>query len=108
MIVLALVLAIPVIYLFYSVARYFGFRRALGIDHFDQSYRHKPLVSKGIYRISGNAMYVYGLLILWIPGLLTASSPALLVALFSHIYIWVHYYTLEKPDMIRIYGPAGH
>ncbi len=106
--ILALALAVPVIYLFYSVARYFGFRRALGIDHFDQSYRHKPLVTKGIYRISGNAMYAFGLLILWIPGLLTASSPALLVALFSHIYIWIHYYTLEKPDMIRIYGSAGH
>ncbi len=49
-------------------------------------------------------MYVFGLLIFWIPGLLTASSPALLVALFSHIYIWVHYYSTEKPDMARIYG----
>ncbi len=106
--ILALVLAVPVIYLLYSVARYFGFRRALGMDHFDQSYRHKPLVRKGFHRFSGNAMYVYGLLALWIPGLLTASSPALLVALFSHIYIWIHYYTLEKPDMIRIYGSAGH
>ncbi len=106
--ILALILAVPVIYLLYSVARYFGFRRALGIDHFDQSYRHKPLVRKGIHRITGNAMYVFGLLVLWMPGLLAASSPALLVALFSHIYIWVHYYTLEKPDMIRIYGSASH
>lgn len=101
---LAFIISVPVIYLFYSVARYFGFKRALGIDHFDQSYRHRPLVRAGIHRFSSNAMYVFGLLILWIPGLLAASSPALLVALFSHIYIWVHYYSTEKPDMERIYG----
>jgi hypothetical protein len=105
---LAFIIAIPIVYLLYSVARYFGFKRALGIDHFDQSYRHKPLVRRGIYRFTGNAMYLFGLMVLWIPGLLAASSPALLAALFSHIYIWVHYYTLEKPDMIRIYGPASH
>ena len=41
-----------------------------------------------------------------IPGLLAASNEALLVALFNHIYIWVHYYTTEKPDMQRIYATA--
>ena len=101
---LAVVIALPTIYLLYSVVRYFGFTRALGIDHFDASYRDKPMVREGIFRFSGNSMYVFGLLILWIPGLLAASGPALLVAMFSHTYIWVHYYTTEKPDMRRIYG----
>jgi len=45
-----------------------------------------------------------GLLILWIPGLVFASRAALLAALFHHLYIWVHYFTTEKPDLKRIYG----
>ena len=42
--------------------------------------------------------------LLWIIGLVFLSQGALLVALFSHVYIWVHYYTTELPDMRRIYG----
>jgi hypothetical protein len=96
-------LAIPVLYLFYSVVRYFTFRRALGIDHFDASYRERPLVRQGIFRFSPNAMYVFGFLFLWIPGLALRSEAALWSALFSHLYIWVHYYTVEYPDMRRLY-----
>ncbi|MFH1647882.1 MAG: methyltransferase [Chloroflexota bacterium] len=103
---LAVIIAIPVLYVHYSVMRYFGFRRAMGIDHFDPSYRGAPLVKKGIFRFTNNAIYTYGLLILWIPGLVFGSRTALLAALFHHIYIWIHYYTTEKPDMERIYGAA--
>ncbi len=102
---IAAIMALPALYLFYSVKRYFTFKRALGIDHFDQSYRHKPLVREGIFRFSSNSMYTFGLLILWIPGLLYASSAALLLAVFNHVYVWVHYYSTERPDMKRIYGP---
>jgi len=28
------------------------------------------------------------------------------VALFSHLYIWVHYYFTERPDMKIIYRDA--
>ena len=49
-------------------------------------------------------MYVFGLLILWLPGLLMASKAALLAALFGHVYIWVHYFTVELHDMKYIYG----
>jgi len=49
-------------------------------------------------------MYVYGLLILYLPGLFLLSKAALLVALFNHVYIWVHYYCTEQPDMKVIYG----
>ncbi len=100
---LAGIIAIPVLYLLYSVKKYFTFRRALGIDHFDPSYRNKPLVREGIFRFTRNGMYIFGLLIIWIPGLLYASQAALLAALFNHVYIWVHYYATEKPDMKRIY-----
>lgn len=102
--IIALVLLIPILYLLYCVVKYFGMERALGIDHFDASYREKPLVRRGIFKYVNNSMYVFGLLILWLPGLLLASKAALLAALFGHVYIWVHYFTVELPDMKYIYG----
>lgn len=100
---LAVLLFIPAIYLFYSVNRYFGYKRAFGIDHFDESYRHKEFVRKGIFRFSDNSMYTFGFLLLWVPALWFASIATLIVAIFSHVYIWVHYYTTELPDIRRIY-----
>lgn len=104
---LAIFALLPALYLFYSVKRYFGFRRAFGIDHFDASYRSLPFVRKGIFRFTRNGMYTYGFLLLWVPGLWYASLAALCVALFNHAYIWVHYYATERPDMKRIYGGAS-
>lgn len=101
---LAVLLLLPALYLFHSVRKYFGFRRAYGIDHFDESYRALPFVKQGIFKYTGNAMYVAGFLILWTPGLLLLSTAALLAALFNHLYIWVHYYCTELPDIRRIYG----
>ncbi len=101
---IALVLLVPILYLFYSLVKYFGLKRALGIDHFDAGYREKPLVRKGIFKYANNSMYIFGLLILWLPGLLLASKAALLAALFGHVYIWGHYFTVELPDMRYIYG----
>lgn len=103
--VLAVLVAVPAAYLFYSVARYFGFRRAMGIDHFDPAYRSMPFVRQGIFRYTTNGMYVFGFLLLWVPGLWWTSAAALAVALFNHLYIWVHYYATERPDIRRIYGP---
>jgi protein-S-isoprenylcysteine O-methyltransferase Ste14 len=103
---LAIIALIPAAYLFYSVKRYFGFKRAFGIDHFDERYRSLPPVRKGILRLTRNGMYVFGFLLLWVPGLWFASLTGLSVALFNHLYIWVHYFTTELPDMKRIYGQA--
>lgn len=105
---LAVVLLIPAVYLFYSVKRYFGFERAFGIDHFDATYRTRLFVRQGIFRFTSNGMYIFGFLILWVPGLWFASAAALAVALFNHLYIWVHYFSTEFPDIRRIYGePAA-
>ena len=105
---LAVILLIPAVYLFYSVKRYFGFERAFGIDHFDTTYRTRPFVRQGIFRFTSNGMYIFGFLILWVPGLWFASVAALVVALFNHLYIWVHYFSTELPDIRRIYGqPAA-
>ena len=103
---LAVLIAIPVAYLGYSVARYFGFKRAFGADHFDPFYRSLPLVRQGIFRFTSNGMYIIGMLVLYIPALWFASRPAMVAAVFSHLYIWVHYFTTELPDMRRIYGSA--
>ena len=104
---LAVLLLLPAVYLFYSVRRYFGFRRALGADHFDESYRGMEFVRRGIFRYTRNGMYVFGFFILWVPGLWWGSAAALWVALFNHLYIWLHFYATEKPDMRRIYGSGG-
>ena len=100
---MALVLFVPSVYLIISVRRYFTFRRAFGIDHFDPTYRSLPMVREGIFRFSANAMYVFGFFMLWVPAFLFQSTAALVVAAFSHSYIWVHYYATERPDMKRIY-----
>ncbi|MFP4511073.1 MAG: methyltransferase [Spirochaetaceae bacterium] len=96
--------SIPALYLFYSVWRYFGFLRAAGADHFDERYRTMPLVREGIFRYTSNGMYTYGLLALYIPGLITGSAAALTVALFQHAYVWVHYWCTELPDLRTIHG----
>ncbi len=101
--VLTFIILIPAIYTFYSVKKYFTLKRALGIDHFDASYRKFGLVCEGIFKYTPNAMYVFGVMIVWIPALIFASKAALISALFNHAYLWVHYYTLELPDMKRIY-----
>ena len=98
------IITIPVIYLFYSVLKYFGMDRAFGIDHFEpEKAKTLAFVKQGIFRYTSNGMYIYGLLILWIPGFIMQSEAALLAALFNHIYIWVHYYFTELPDIEIIY-----
>jgi len=101
---LSIILLLPVMYMMYSIVHFFTFRRAFGIDHFDAAYRKAPLVRQGIFRWSPNSMYVFGFFALWIPVFLFQSVAALVLAAFSHAYIWVHYYATEKPDMNRIYG----
>lgn len=103
---IATALAIPVVYLGYSVVRHFGVARAAGLDHFDASVRRLPLVRAGIFRWTPNAMYVFGFLLLWIPGLVWSSIAALAVAAFSHALIWLHYYCTEKPDLDCLRFPS--
>ena len=65
--------------------------------------KKESFVNKGIFKYTSNGMYLFGFLILWIPGLLLQSKAALIIALFNHIYIWVHYYFTEQPDIKIIY-----
>jgi len=102
---LSIILLIPAIYLFYSVKTYFGIDRAMGIDHFHpEKYKNVPFIKKGIFKYTNNGMYIYGFFVLWLPGILLQSKAALLLALFNHIYIWIHYYFTELPDIKIIYN----
>jgi hypothetical protein len=100
----AVLLLIPGVYTMYSVVRYFGMDRAYGIDHFEPSYRTKPFVNQGMFKYTDNAMYKFGFFILWSIALFTLSKAALLAAAFNHLYIWVHFYFTELPDIKHIYG----
>lgn len=104
---IALVLLLPAGYLLYSVGRFFGLARAVGLDHFGGPGGLRPLVREGIFRWTPNAMYVFGFLWLWLPAFWFASSGALVAAAFNHAAIWAHFHCTEKPDMRRIYGAGG-
>ena len=107
-VICTILLAIPAIYLGYSVKKYFGFVRAAGADHFDQEYREMPLVKEGIFRITNNGMYHFGFLLFWALSIGFDSAAALLATAFAHVYIWIHFYATEKPDMQYLYGqPTG-
>jgi len=102
----AILALLPGIYTMYSVAHYFGIDRAYGIDHFDKAYRDKSFVKQGMFKYTDNAMYKFGFLILWSIALFTLSKAALLAAAFNHLYIWVHFYFTELPDIRHIYAKS--
>lgn len=104
---IAALLLVPGIYAMYSVARYFGMARAAGADHFDPRVRDLPPVREGIFRFTANGMYFYAFLLFWAISILLDSSAALVVAGFSHAYIWVHFHATEKPDMAFLYGSSA-
>lgn len=103
-ITLGLLLLIPALYTGWSVHRYFGISRAVGGDHFRREYRKMPIVREGAFAWTPNAMYTLAFLGLWSIALLARSHDALVAALFQHAYIWIHYWTVEEPDMKVLYG----
>ena len=78
--------------------------RAAGADHFDRRYRDMPLVKEGIFRFTSNGMYHFGFLLSWAIAIGFDSRAGLLAAVFSHLYIWVHFHATEKPDMKFLYA----
>jgi len=101
---LAVFVLLPSLYTAWSVQRYFGLARAAGGDHFRRRYREMPLVTRGAFAWTPNAMYTFGFLGLWTIALFARSHAGLVAALFQHAYIWVHYVCTEQPDMARLYG----
>ncbi len=97
-------LLVPAIWAMHSTLFYFTLPRALGGDHFREEIAAMPMVDKGAFKYTSNAMYGVAFLGLWGIALLFGSWNALVVALFQHAYIWVHMYCTETPDMRWIYG----
>ena len=100
------ILTLTGLYAIYSVKRYFGMVRASGADHFEQRYRQLPMVKEGIFRFTNNGMYIYAFLLFWAIAIGFNSKAAVIVAAFSHAYIWIHFYATEKPDMEYLYNSS--
>jgi len=101
---LAVVIFIPGIYTIYSVKKYFGFLRAAGADHFDPKYRDLPFERRGIFKWSPNAMYTFAIGIPFGFAVATGSQSMFVVAIYTYISIWLHYFCTEKEDFKVIYG----
>ena len=102
--ILGLILFIPGAYTMYSVKKYFGFLRAAGADHFDPKYRNLPFENKGIFKWTPNAMYVFAIGIPFSFAVATGSQSMFVVAIYTYISIWLHYFCTEKPDFTVIYN----
>ena len=102
--VISIILFIPGAYTMYSVKKYFGFLRAAGADHFDPKYRDMSFEKRGIFKWSPNAMYLFGIGIPFAFAVATGSQSMFIVAIYTYISIWLHYFCTEKEDFKVIYG----
>ncbi len=102
-IALGLILLVPAIWAMHSTLKYFTLPRALGGDHFRDTYLAMPMVDQGVFKYTNNGMYGVVFLAFWAIALLFGSWNALVLALFQHAYIWVHFYCTEQPDLRRMF-----
>jgi len=102
--VISIILFIPGIYTMFSVKKYFGFLRAAGADHFDPKYRDMPFEKRGIFKWSPNAMYVFAIGIPFAFAVATGSQSMFVIAIYTYISVWLHYFCTEKEDCKIIYG----
>ena len=101
--VISIIFFIPGIYTMYSVKKYFGFLRAAGADHFDPKYRDMPFEKRGIFKWSPNAMYLFGIGVPFAFAVATGSKSMFIVAIYTYLSIWLHYFCTEKEDIKIIY-----
>jgi len=101
---IAIIIFVPGAYTMYSVKKYFGFLRAAGADHFDSKYRDMPFEKRGIFKWTPNAMYVFAIGIPFAFAIATGSRSMFIVAIYTYISIWLHYFCTEKEDFKVIYG----
>ena len=101
--IISIILFIPGVYTMYSVKKYFGFLRAAGADHFDPKYRNMPFEKRGIFKWSPNAMYKFAIGIPFSFAVATGSQSMFIVAIYTYISIWLHYFCTEKEDFKIIY-----
>jgi len=101
--ILSIILFIPGAYTMYSVKKYFGFLRAAGADHFDPKYRDMPFEKRGIFKWSPNSMYIFAIGIPFAFAVATGSKSMFIVAIYTYLSIWLHYFCTEKEDIKIIY-----
>ena len=101
--ILAIIIFIPGAYTMYSVKKYFGFFRAAGADHFDSKYKTMPFEKRGIFKWTANAMYVFAIGIPFAFATAAGSQSMFIVAIYTYISIWLHYFCTEKEDFKVIY-----
>ena len=101
---LSIIIFIPGVYTMYSVKKYFGFLRAAGADHFESKYRDIPFERRGIFKWTPNAMYVFAIGIPFSFAVATGSKSMFIIAIYTYISIWLHYFCTEKEDFKVIYG----
>ena len=102
--ILSIILFIPGTYTMYSVKKYFGFLRAAGADHFAPKYRDMPFEKRGMFKGTPNAMYVFAIGIPFAFATATGSQSMFIVAIYTYISVWLHYFFTEKEDFKIIYG----
>jgi len=102
--ILAVIIFFPGVYTIYSIKKYFGFLRAAGADHFDPKYRDMPFERRGIFKWTPNAMYTFAIGIPFAFAASTGSQSMFIVAIYTYISIWLHYFCTEKEDFKVIYG----
>ena len=100
---LAVIIFIPGAYTMYSVKKYFGFLRAAGADHFDSKYKDVPFERRGIFKWTPNAMYIFAIGITFSFAVATGSQSMFIIAIYTYISIWLHYFCTEKEDFKVIY-----
>ena len=100
---LAFIIFVPGAYTMYSVKKYFGFLRAAGADHFETKYRNMPFEKRGIFKWTPNAMYVFAIAIPFSFAIAAGSKSMFIVAAYTYISIWLHYFCTEKEDFKVIY-----
>jgi hypothetical protein len=61
-------------------------------------------VKAGIFRFTNNGIYALAFLLFWAIAIGFDSPATLTVAAFSHLYIWVDFFSVEKPDMDFLYS----
>ena len=102
--ILSIILFIPGAYTMYSVKKYFGFLRAAGADHFDLKYKDMSFEKRGIFKWTPNAMYTFAIGIPFTFAVATGSQSMFVVAIYTYISVWLHYFCTEREDFKIIYG----
>ena len=63
-----------------------------------------PFEKRGIFKWTPNAMYVFGIGVPFGFATATGSLLMFIVAIYTYISIWLHYFCTEKEDFKVIYG----